>query len=703
MLSKRHNTDRHTDTEATACSVPPQVLINTRMAAFALLLGAWLTPASAVTFSETAADSGIDFQRAPSADFPLVQELREQSLVEPISQSAHAPFLPMSPYGQPGIAVFDHDNDGDLDIYVTNGAGAPAALYANQLADSGVVTFVDIASSAGVGAEDMDQNGVCHGDTDNDGDADILVMGRNTPNRFFENQGNGTFVEITHSGLNVDSLSHIGCSMGDIDGDGLIDIAIANAFDLSTFGAIFIEPFAANQRNQLYLNSGNNAFIDVSERIASLDRVPPGAATITWAIAMVDIDQDGDLDIVQADDSGAIPTTKVDPVNGVDRGFIQVLFNDGTGHFVAKAQHQRPESPGAWMGLGFADFNADGHLDIFGSNFGDYNIPTVGLPLPYELGDQASRWLVSNGSGTFDDPGVGDTVSSAFGWGNAVFDYDNDGDTDMLYHGSLDVNFLVLVDNPGVVIENVGNGASYRVDDEALGHRHQRRTVHGVATGDMNRDGWVDVVSVANLRVPKVTPLVRGPVTYGSTLDPYNSFVPTYASTGVGDLMVWTGLDYLPGNLSIEQNNGKAGNGSVTLRAVGSVDITEHGRVNRDGLGAVIRFTPHRGSTAIIPILSGGTKSSSHASEAYFGLGARRAGIAEVLWPGGVRNRLYGIKNGERVVLPEIPCSFDGDESLRQYVRCVHSSLLELAEAGVIESHSIPRYFASAMIARMLR
>lgn len=693
--------DRSTATDAVTWSVPSQVFINARIAAFAMLLGAWMTPAFAETFSETAAVSGIDFQRTPSADFSFAQALREQSLVKPVSQAAHGPLMPMSPYGQPGVTVFDHDNDGDLDIYVTNGADAPAALYSNQLADSGVATYVDIASSAGVSAEDMDQNGVCHGDTDNDGDADLLVMGRNTPNRFFENQGNESFVEIEHSGLNVDSLSHSGCSMGDIDGDGLIDIAIANAFDLSTFVAIFIEPFAANQHNQLYLNSGNNTFSDVSGRIASLDQVPPGAATITWAIAMMDIDQDGDLDIVQADDNGAIPTTKVDPVNGVDRGFIQVLFNDGTGHFVATAQYQRPESPGSWMGLGFADLNADGHLDIFGSNFGDYNMPTLGLP--YQLGDQASRWLISNGPGTFDDPGVGDTVSSVFGWGNAVFDYDNDGDTDMLYHGSLDLNFLVLGDNPGVIVENVGHGASYRVDDQALGYRHQRRNVHGVGIGDMNRDGWVDVVSVANMRMPEAVPLIPGPVAYGGRLDPFNSFVPTFKPTGIEDFMVWTGLDYLPGDLSIEQNNGETGNGSVTLRAVGSVDITEHGHVNRDGFGAVIRFTPRDGRTAIMPILSGGTKSSSHASEAYFGLGAARAGTAEVLWPGGVRNRLYGIKEGERVLLPEIPCSFDSDEPLRQYVLCVRSSLLALAEAEVIESHSIPRYFASAMIARAIR
>lgn len=406
MLSERHKSDHAAASAPALRSIRGTctALTNAGIVTIVVLFGAYFHTAIAQTFSETAADSGIDFQRAPSADFPAMQALRQQSLIEPISQRAYGPLMPLSPYGQPGVAIFDHDRDGDLDIYVTNGAGAASALYSNQLTETGVATYVDVARRAGVSAEDMDQNGVCHGDTDNDGDEDLLVMGRDTPNRFFENRGNGSFVEIDDSRLNLDASSHIGCAMGDVDGDGFIDIAIANAFDLSSSTAIFTVPFAANQHNQLYLNTGDNTFVDASERIQTLDQVPAGAGTITWAIAMVDIDQDGDIDIVQADDNGAIPTTKADPSSGVDRGFIQVLFNDGTGHFTAKAQSQRPESPGSWMGLGFADINADGHLDIFGSNFGDYNMSTIGLP--YQLGDQASRWLISTGPGEFEDPGL---------------------------------------------------------------------------------------------------------------------------------------------------------------------------------------------------------------------------------------------------------------------------------------------------------
>ena len=116
---------------------------------------------------------------------------------------------PFKPRGAPGVALLDFDSDGDLDIFVTNGPGRCKSLYSNQLKETGKTTFVDVAMAAGVCAADMDATGVCFGDIDNDGFPDLLVLGRNEPNRLFRNQGNGTFVDITaQSGVGGGNLGH---------------------------------------------------------------------------------------------------------------------------------------------------------------------------------------------------------------------------------------------------------------------------------------------------------------------------------------------------------------------------------------------------------------------------------------------------------------------------------------------------------------
>ena len=103
---------------------------------------------------------------------------------------------PIKPRGAPGVAILDDDGDDDLDLYVTNGPGACNSLYANQLTERGQLTFVDVAATAGVCATEQDGTGVCFGDVENDGDEDLLVLGRMDPNRLFENRGDGTFADI---------------------------------------------------------------------------------------------------------------------------------------------------------------------------------------------------------------------------------------------------------------------------------------------------------------------------------------------------------------------------------------------------------------------------------------------------------------------------------------------------------------------------
>ena len=671
-----------------------------RYFATALLATLGLAPSSILAqsphFTDATVAVGVDWERSPSAEYAVAQALEQASLVEPIDPAAIAT-TPLMRHGMPGVAVFDLEGDGDLDVFVTNGPGGDNGLLVNRLAESGELTFEDRADAAGIATTDLDANGVCAGDLDNDGDPDLVVLGRAAPNRLFENLGDGTFSEVPMA-LGHDTRNHISCSLGDVDGDGRLDLVIANNFDPASLEAIFLEPWALNQPNQLLRNEGGLSFSDVSATsgILDLDLAPEGAGTITWAVSMVDLDLDGDTDIVWADDQGGFPTATNAPGFGVDRGFIRIAWNDGTGHFTDQALDPSTISSSSWMGVGFGDLDCDGRLDVFGSNFGDYHFGSLGMP--YALGEQATRYYLAQGAGQFTESLP--TEGTAFGWGNAVFDADNDGDGDVVYHGGLEMVMIGLRDNPGVLLENEGcePGAPQLATTVApFDGRHLGRNVRGVAIGDLDRDGFVDLVTAANWRVPAALPLLPSPFGYGGVLDATASFLPLFAPTPSG--MVWSGVSLENGDLAIELNDGVAGNHGVTIRPLGGIGLTAGAGVNRDGLGTVISFRPRgaNSTTALMPITGGSSHLSSHAPEAYFGLGDRPQGRVDVLWPGGTRNRLYGVRANEVIRFPEIPCSIDGELSRPDYNRCVSQALVDYYRAGEITKRELSRLRSSAL------
>ncbi len=652
-----------------------------------------------VTFVDLAAADGssISYRRAPSPRNALFDQLKAQ----PVYTLADLAATPLKARGAPGVALFDYDRDGDLDIYATNGPGTANSLYANQWAERGEVAFVDLAVPAGVAATDQDSQGVCFGDLDNDGDHDLLVLGSHEPNRLFENQGDGTFRDITGpSGLGGGHHASTSCAMGDVDGDGLLDVVVANSYsDWSHQRPYFAgEPFAHNEPNQLFLNTGGNIFTDASASsgIQDLAGLPPGTALLTWAIALVDYDQDGDVDLFTADDQTILPPAVG---GGQDLGFIRLFENDGTGRFTDRTAAAGLDRFGAWMGLAFGDLDCDGSLDIFGTNLGDYTPPVLGFAFP--PGAWASRWFLGRGDGTFADSGGGDLVVSPFGWGTTIADYDNDGDLDILYHGGFDLGPVVDASNPGVILQNQGCTAGFDLDLAALagGTDHNRRTVHGMAMGDLDDDGFLDIVSVSNFDAPEPIPLFPYPVQFDSPFDPVTFLVPSFFPGENPGEFVWSGIQFADGTLAVEVNSGGNRNRWVAVDLVGAAGLVADGRVNRDGIGAVVSFSPAPGSFPVSkPVLGGSSYASQDSLTAHFGLGDARRGMVEVLWPGGVRNRLYGVRAGERLVFPEIPCSFaDPALSVPGYFGCVTRALDQLGAAGVLDPGDQGRFLASAL------
>jgi len=666
-----------------------------------------------VTFHDAAADpaNGLDYVRTRSAIDAVYQGFVSAGLMT----GADLPNAPNKWRGSPGVAILDYDGDGDLDLYVTNGPGSANSLFSNQLRETGQLRFLDVAAQVGVEAMSQDSSGTCFGDTDNDGDPDLLVLSNFGPNRFFENLGDGTFLDLSlASGLGTDDRDSVTCSFGDVNGDGLLDVVVSNTFDWTFSVPIGFEPFALNDHNQLFQNQGANAFLDGSDAsglTATAGFSPAGfegSPTISWSIAMVDYDQDGDIDIVHADDQAGVPDVPNAGPAGIDRGLLQIFENDGSGTFTNVTASRGTNRPGCWMGLSFGDLDRDGTLDIFGTNCGPYGRslfsvanPVYGPFSPFTLGERASRWLLGQPGGSFSDPGVGALVATPFGWGTSMADYDNDGDTDVIFYGDLAFGPIVSHENPGSILDNDGN-ANFSRDAVALAGstNHSRRHVQGVAIGDLDDDGYPDIVTASSHDVQAAIPLTAVNFPFGSSFDATALYQASFLPTATPGVWAYSGIpDNVDGSLAVEISSGGA-NRWAKVRTLGAAGLTSGGSVNRDGIGAVVSFRPHRGKAATQPVLGGSSYASQDSLEIGFGLGRARHGQMDVLWPGGVRNRLYRVRHGERVVFPEIPVSIDDPNlSFPAYLHAVADALDELETAGVLSRRQKARFFVSALLA----
>ncbi|AFL89144.1 hypothetical protein Terro_2909 [Terriglobus roseus DSM 18391] len=393
-----------------------------------------------------------------------------------------------------GIAFFDYDHDGWLDIYLTNGdrldtnwpAGkAPTShLYKNNRDG----TFTDVTEKSGLGVTGW-QTGVCVGDYNNDGWDDLFCCfwGHN---RLFHNNGNGTFTDVTKkAGLWQDKHRWgSGCTFLDYNRDGHLDLFVCNYIHLepqdipSPMDQHFCQwkgiPILCGPRglpggvNILYRNNGDGTFTDVSETSGILKPGPRYSITPV----SYDFDNDGWPDIYVAVDSQPSILFK----NNHDGTFTDIALEAGCAY--SDAGHEQ-----AGMGLAVADYDCNGWFDIYKTNFAD---DVVNL-------------YKSNGDGTFTDvvfeAGLGGN-SQFVAWGCGFLDYDNDGWQDVLQvnghvYPEIDAHkFGQTFKSQRLLYRNLGNGRFKDVSSQAGAGISEHYSSRGAAFGDYDNDGGVDVL-----------------------------------------------------------------------------------------------------------------------------------------------------------------------------------------------------------------
>jgi hypothetical protein len=383
-----------------------------------------------------------------------------------------------------GGALFDYDNDGDLDAWLVQGAqlgsGKPPEKPGGRLYRNDSLQFVDVTEESGLDARDYGM-GVATGDIDNDGWVDLYLTNYGV-NRMYRNNGDGTFADVTRRTGTGDPRWSVSASFFDMDRDGWLDLYVANYVDWS----VERNPkcFAASSRrdycgpadfpplpHSLYRNRGDGTFADVSARAGIARRPGPGLGVIAF-----DADRDGWTDVYVANDGAA--------------SFLWMNQRDGTFRddaLLAGAAVNRRGQPEAGMGVTAGDFDADGDEDLFVTH----------------LTGETNTLYVNDGTGMFEDRST--ETGAALGslpftsFGTSWIDYDNDGWLDLfITSGAVRIQESPLpLAQTDQLYRNIGDKSGGRLE-EVPGVFKAPGVGRGAAFGDVDNDGDTDILVLYN-------------------------------------------------------------------------------------------------------------------------------------------------------------------------------------------------------------
>lgn len=496
-----------------------------------------------------------------------------------------------------GVALFDYDNDGLLDIFLVNGApladptpkGAipqkTGPEYWNRLYHQKPGgTFEDVTEKAGLQGAGYGM-GVAVGDYDNDGHEDLYVTAYGG-NRLYHNNGNGTFSDVTDAASVGGSGWSTSAQWVDLDNDGLLDLVVLRYlqwdFD-DTWCGQHKEGYRAYCHPDhfppvpplVYHNDGNGHFTEVGQKIG-LAKAGKGLG-----LALADYDRDGHVDIFVANDS-----------------MLQFLYrNKGNGTFeetglLSEVAVDDDGRTYAGMGVDFADYNNDGFPDLIVTDLAKQR-----YALYQNNGDGSFRYATSNSS-------LGSMTLLHSGWGVRFLDFDNDGWKDLLIAQGHDLDTVQLTfpdlryREPMLLARNTGNGF-VDVSAESGAVFQQAWVARGLAVGDIDNDGREDAVVTTN----------------GG---------PAY----------------------ILRNETPTHNHWLTLKLVGH-------KSNRDAIGAEIKATTASG-TRYAMVSTGGSYLSSSDKRVHLGLGGESmVRTLEIRWPSGIVQHLNNVHGDQFLQIDE--------------------------------------------------
>lgn len=487
-----------------------------------------------------------------------------------------------------GVALLDYDGDGYMDIYLVGGASIPSLIkdspvYWNRLFHNNHDgTFTDVTEKAGLAGTGYG-SGVAVGDYDNDGWPDIFLANV-TGNQLFHNNGDGTFTDVTEKAglsgakLNGKKMWSVGAGWFDYNNDGLLDLFVVNycvwepnkdpVCMLKDGVRGFCHPkFYAPLHNTLYRNNGDGTFTDVSDEMGISKYMGKG-----MSVTFADLDGDGYLSAFVTNDT--TPNFLFHNLHG--RKFEEIGVQSGLAYSGDGASLSS-------MGADFKDVNNDGRPDIWYTA-----VDREEFPLEINAGDHLFEDVTATN-------GLQNTTEMS-GWGNGIFDFDNDGWKDLFVARSnvmdniSEVNSARHYPEPNTVFRNLGDGKFADVSATA-GADFQKEAAHrGVAFGDLFNDGRIDaVVSVLN------------------------------------------------GPAELFHNISETGNHWILLKLVGT-------KSNRMAIGAQIKLTAADGSKQWNEVTTAVGYASSSDPRVHFGLG-KNTSIKEIdiHWPSGIHQVLRDV------------------------------------------------------------